>query len=256
VSAADDAPGAGEQLGWLIASAQRTDLAAVRAEAPDLWRELRRFNAPAQLALAAAHDVAARARVAAEAALLALAPCQAGSPELFRWVTDVERRAATEPRAARMNPTHTLHVVDNLALSVLAIQLGNRAFGLGLGGSAGQLWSALEIVGERIARGDREVIVLAGDQESSERESPACGLALLFAAERARYGALGCPVRLRAVRRRRAPGTAQPHAARGGLALLAALHARGGVGGRFEHAVADADSDGVDAITVVWELEP
>jgi hypothetical protein len=233
---------------WLVASAERTDVAAVQAGAPALWRELRRFNPPVQLAVAAAHDVVPAARVPAEAALIALAPCQSGSPELHRWVREIDAAGA-----ARMNPTHTLHAVDNLALSVLAIALANHAWGLSLGGAAGQLWVALELALERLRGGDEpEAILFAGDQDAGATRSPAAGAALLFAREAAPYAPLDRPVRLVGIERVRAPAAARPHAAAPAQGLLAALRQR--PPGRFAYPVPAAHGDGVDAITVVWEV--
>ena len=233
---------------WLVASSERADLAAVRDGAPALWRELRRFNPPIQLAVAAANDVVAHARGPADAALIALAPCQSGSPELHRWVHDIHTAGH-----ARMNPTHTLHAVDNLALSVLSLGLKNHAYGMSLGGAAGMFWVGLELVGERLAS-EHEVVLCGGDQDAANQASAAAGFALLFAREPAPYAPLGLPVRLVGLERNRgAPaGHVVPHAATGARGLLAALHARGP--GRFAYAVPAPHGDGLDAITAVWEL--
>ena len=42
---------------YLVASAQESDLARVREAKPELWRQVRRYNQPVQLALAAAEEV-------------------------------------------------------------------------------------------------------------------------------------------------------------------------------------------------------
>lgn len=235
----------GERMTWLVASAEQLDPTAVRDGSPALWRELRRYNAPVQLAVAAAHEVAVHARLAAEAALVSLAPCQAGSPELHRWV-----RAVEEGSAQRMNPTHTLHSVDNLGLSVLSIALGNHAWGLGLGGAAGMFWVALELTRER---SEPEVIVFGGDQRCGHDGTDPEGVALLFSREPAPYAPLGRAVKLVGVERRRA-GTAPaiPNAAAGARAMLAVLRDR--PPGTFAYSVPAAHGDGVDDLVVTWEL--
>lgn len=254
---------------WLVASAERHDIATVRDGSPALWRELRRYNAPVQLAVAAAHEVAGHARVAAEAALISLAPCQAGSPDLHRWV-----RAVEEGSAQRMNPTHTLHSVDNLGLSVLSIALGNHAWGLGLGGAPGMFWVGLELICER---SEPEVIVFGGDQASGYEGSAPEGVALLFTREPAPYVPLGRALRLVGVERVRsfsgaatvedesvaaaaAPVHAAPNpllavipnAAAGARAMLALL--RDQPPGRFDYLVPASHGDGVDQLIVRWDL--
>lgn len=235
-------------MSYLVASAERTDLAALRDQAPQRWRELRRFNAPVQLGVAAAHDVLEHARNRSEIALVALAPCQSGSPEIHRWTG-----VAAVGGQVRINPTHTLHMVDNLTLSVLSIALGDHAWGISLGGTPGMVWVGLELVGERIDE-HREMLVVAGDQTSAELAMSPCGIALLFARERTPYGPLGRAVRLVAVERRRSITPAVPvsFAAAGIPAMLAALGAQ--PPGRFAYVVPDDHGDGVDHISVVWEL--
>lgn len=227
---------------WLVASSVVDDLAALRASA--LWRDVRRFNAPVQLAIAAGLDVATRARRPAEAALISLAPCETGSPELHHWVHDI---ASGKP-GVRMNPTHTLHAVDNLALSVLAIRLEARGYGMGLGGAPGMLWVALELA---LERPEPEVIVVAGDQVSGHHESPASALALLFAREPAPYPALGRAVRIAGIERTRAasPVTPVAHAVTGGRRFVASLAS---CAPRYR--VPAEDSDGSDEIVIVTEV--
>jgi hypothetical protein len=224
-------------MSWLVASAERTEVGA------DRTRELRRLNAPVQLAVAAAHDVAVHARAPAELALVSLAPCHQGSPELDRWIELFATGAS-----CRVNPTHTLHAVDNLALSVISIALGARGWAMSLGGAPGMLWTALELVGER---DEPEVLVLAGDQDAPDKPASAIGVALLFARERP---ASGPAIRLISVERRRAetPAAHTPHAAAGARALLAALGAQ--PAGRFSYVVPAAHGDGVDDIALAWEL--
>ncbi len=243
---------------WLVASTVLADLAAVRDRKPALWRELRRFNAPIQLAVAAAHEVVAHATAPAEAAIISLAPCQAGSPDLHRWVREIEAGGAV-----KMNPTHTLHAVDNLALSVLSIALANHAWAMSLGGAPGMVWSALELAAER---DEREVIVLGGDQVSGAEPSPAAAFAMLFARERTPYVATGRSMQLLGVERRPAsmphavggastPDGARevrPHAAAGAIAMLGAL--RAAASGEMTYLVPATDGEGIDDIVVHWEV--
>jgi hypothetical protein len=235
-------------VSWLVATAIRTDASALRDGDPEVWRSLRRFNLPVQLAIAATHDVAASARSAPAAALIALAPCQAGSPELHHWV-----RIFAAGGSIRINPTHTMHAVDNLALSAVSIALGNRAWGMSLGGAPGMFWVGLELAAERLAD-DAEVVVFGGDQELGDRASPALGIALLFAREPVAAGGSGRSIRLLAVERRRATGASppRPHATSGGREMLAQLQVQ--PPGRYRYTVPAIDADGIDEITIEWEL--
>jgi hypothetical protein len=239
----------------LQASAVADDPGAAEATRPDLWRQARRFNLPAKLALTAAHDVAARARRPAEARLVSLAPCHAGSPELWRATHAFETNLAETGKAARVrvNPTYTLHAIDNLALSALAIDLHNHAPCLGLGGAAGQAWTALEWILEQASEDAGEVLLFAGDQTPSG--TSAVGVAALFGA------AAGDGPAIRLVAVERAPiapeAAAAPIAdAAGGLRrwieALSAFAVRGR--GPFAYAVPSADGDGRDRITVVAEV--
>ncbi|HYK20845.1 MAG TPA: hypothetical protein VEV42_08930, partial [Pyrinomonadaceae bacterium] len=129
---------------YLVASAQKTDLLSVRDSAPELWRQVRRYNQPVQLALAAADEVMRFSEDPSTAAVISLAPCQPGSADLYRWGSVVTAGMASGSLGnLRMNPTQTLHAVDNLALSAFAIAHRNRSYCLGLGGAAGQAWCGL-----------------------------------------------------------------------------------------------------------------
>ena len=102
---------------YLAASAQQSDLARIREATPELWRHVRRYNQPVQLALAAAEEVMQFSKDPSLAAVISLAPCQPGSPDLYRWGNVVTAgMAAGSLGNMRMNPTQTLHAVDNLAL--------------------------------------------------------------------------------------------------------------------------------------------
>jgi len=273
---------------YLVAAAERRDLAAVREASPELWRQVRRYNLPVQLALAAAHEAGTHAENIETAALISLAPCQAGSPDLYRWgELVVSYSPGKRLGEVRVNPTHTLHAVDNLALSAFAIAHGNHVYGLGLGGAAGQAWCGLEAVLERLASGhETEALLMAGDQDSIERPGAGLGVALLFSrlpkpcaalgimphsrgknvAPR-RGGAdkmsalhsvskalpLGRLIKLIAVERQRQAEAhaVRPHAAAGVSELLAVMaqHRRG----RLSYRVPVEHGDGVDQVTVVME---
>jgi hypothetical protein len=239
---------------FVVGAARKQDPARAEAEAPALWRESRRFNLPIKMALAAAHEVARAARDPAEALLVSLAPCRPGSPELWRAAHAFETALARTGRASevRVNPTYTLHAIDNLGLSALAMALHNRAPCLGLGGAAGQGWCALEAIGERFEAGEvSEALLFAGDQDPDGTR--AAGAGILFAAE-ARPFAGGRAVRLVGLERQRLdqPASPEPDAAGGLLRWLAALEAQGP--GRFAYPVPDRDGDGLDRLTVVAEV--
>ena len=241
-------------MSFIASTAIAADAAAAEATHPELWRQARRFNLPVKLALTAAHDVAAQARAPAEARLVSLSPCHAGSPELWRATHAFETNLAETGKAARVrvNPTYTLHAIDNLALSALAIDLQNHAPCLGLGGAAGQAWSALEWILEQ--PGDGETLLFAGDQSATG--TAALGVAALF---RASPGD-GKAIRLVAVERASlgrftTAGPPRPDAATGLRRWLEALssfaaHERG----PFAYPVPPADGDGRDRIMVVAEV--
>src|SRR3954469_26050514 len=112
---------------YLIASSQCRQIQVVRESSPELWRQVRRYNQPVQLALAAAEDVIQHSADPSTAAGISLAPCQPGSADLYRWGHVVTTGMANGTLGnLRMNPTQTLHAVDNLALSAFAIMHGNR----------------------------------------------------------------------------------------------------------------------------------
>ena len=248
--------GRGGRVSFIASTAIAADPAAAEATHPELWRQARRFNLPVKLALTAAHDVAAQARAPAEARLVSLSPCHAGSPELWRATHAFETNLAETGKAARVrvNPTYTLHAIDNLALSALAIDLQNHAPCLGLGGAAGQAWSALEWILEQA--GDGETLLFAGDQ-IGDGDRGAGRRASLF---RARRRGDGKAIRLVAVERAplgrfTAAAPPRPDAATGlrrWLEALSSFAAR--ERGPFAYAVPPADGDGRDRITVVAEV--
>jgi hypothetical protein len=241
---------------YLVAMAERRDLAAVREASPELWRQVRRYNLPVQLALAAAHEVAAQAENSATAALFSLAPCQAGSPDLYHWGHLVASYKPVERLdEVRMNPTHTLHAVDNLALSAFAIAHKNQAYCLGLGGAAGQAWCGLEAVLERLAGGhETEALLMAGDQDSIETPIAGLGVALLFSRLAKPCWSLGRLIKLVAVERQRhaEAHSVRPNAAEGlsELVTVMAQHRSG----RLSYRVPVEHGDDLDQVTVVMEM--
>lgn len=243
---------------YLVRSARWDDPARLRGQ-PELWRRVRRFNLPVQLAVAAAEEVAAAAQDPAAAALLSLAPCHSGSPDLFAATLALagsnQRReevgSATSP--VRVNPVVTLHAVDNLALSALAIAFGNRAYGLGLGGAPGQAWVALEIAHERFVDGrDSEILVVAGDQDVPAGNS-AAAVALLFSKHGGQRLGPGPTWRLAHIKRFPEPYEGvEPHAAAGLVGLLDALACASKP--RLDYRVPGAHGDGNDQIELQWEV--
>ncbi|OLC37826.1 MAG: hypothetical protein AUI89_08415 [Gemmatimonadetes bacterium 13_1_40CM_3_65_8] len=241
---------------YLVAAAERRSADQLPDEPARLRRDFRRFNLPVQLALAAATDVVPAAVDPASMAVVSLAPCQNGSPELYRWAeAAIAAGSAGRFGATRMNPTHTLHVIDNLALSAFAIAYGTDGYCLGVGGAPGQAWCGLEIICDRLADGrEREALLMAGDQASVADATGSRGVALLFSARRRPYVALGRPVEFVAIehRRRPAPQPVAAHAAAGLCDLLGALALRGG--GPIAYEVPAEQTDGIDQVTVLLRV--
>ena len=236
----------------LVASSQRSDLQVVRESAPELWRLVRRYNQPVQLALAAAEDVIQHSVDPSAAAVISLAACQPGSADLYRWGHVVTAGMASGTLGnLRMNPTQTLHAVDNLALSAFAIAHGNRSYCLGLGGAAGQAWCGLEAVLERLDCGpEQEAVLIAGDQDAAEDGAPALGVALLFSTRAKPYPSLGRVVKLGAISRAKQHAThVASHAANGLAALLAAIDER-----VSSYEVPSEHTDGLSGVTITLEI--
>ncbi len=244
-------------MSFIVCVAEAHDASALDAAAVDLGRDFRRFNLPVKLALAAAHTAASAARDKTQVALVSLSPCRPGSPELWRATLQFERALHETGRASavRVNPTYTLHAIDNLALSSLAIALGNRAPFLGLGGAPGQSWCALEFVLERRqGRAAVETLILAGDQDETGRTG--AGVALLFSSDPRPLGTAGRTVRLVAVDRRRLSDerarAPHLHAAQGLLHWLATLAVC--PRGRHVYDVPVDDGDGFDHVSIISEV--
>jgi hypothetical protein len=239
---------------YLIAAAQHDSLARVRAEKPELWRQVRRYNQPAQLALAAADEVMRYAQNPATAAVISLAPCQPGSADLYRWGNVVTSGMATGTLGnLRMNPTQTLHAVDNLAMSAFAIAHRNHAYCLGLGGAAGQAWCGLEAVLERLnANLEEEALLMAGDQDAAEDDSPGLGVALLFSTRAQSFQSSDRIVRLLSISRSMTIVDAVPHAANGLAALVSSIAQHRN--GLMSYVVPPAHTDGFTTTTVTLEI--
>jgi hypothetical protein len=234
---------------YVAAAASVSDPGAVQRDAPELWREVRRYNLPVQLALAAAERAAASARDIARAALVSVAPFRSGSAELWAWARD--HSAMSDLSRARLNPTHTLHVVDNLALSAFALAHGNHGYCLGLGGAPGQAWCGVETILARLQAGyEEEAMLVAGDHDDAS-DRTALGVALMFSVRRTACAPLGRTVRLAGLRRTpaaRGTGTAgpAPHSAAGLHALMEAVAAA--PAGPLRYAVPARHADGIDQV--------
>lgn len=240
---------------YLVASALRTDLQSIRESSPEIWRQVRRYNQPVQLALAAAEDVIRFSHDPSSAAVISLAPCQPGSADLYRWGHVVTAGMATGTLGnLRMNPTQTLHAVDNLAMSAFAIAHGNRAYCLGLGGAAGQAWCGLEAIQERLAAGaEEEALLMAGDQDAAEDGAPGLGVALLFSARVKPYASSRRVVRLLSIaRNRERTSHVKPHAANGLAAFLSVIAEHRS--GHMSYVVPAEHTDGLSGVTINLEI--
>jgi len=237
---------------FLIAAAQRNDLMSIRESSPELWRQVRRYNQPVQLALAAADEVMKFSNDPSLAAVISLAPCQPGSADLYRWGhVVVDGMAKGSLGNMRMNPTQTLHAVDNLALSAFAIAHGNRSYCLGLGGAAGQAWCGIEAV---LERSEDEILLMAGDQDAAEDGEPGLGVALLFSSRAKPYQPLGRVVRLLSITRSTNRTTkVEPHAASGLAALLSAIMEHRS--GNMSYVVPPEHTDGLSSVIINLEIE-
>ena len=251
---------------WIDAHAIDRDVARIATDDPVLWREIRRFNLPVKLALAAAQRVSGSLVRPSHTRLVALAPCRPGSPELRAISRDADAGLARGACGQlRVNPIYTLHAIDNLALSALAIRLENREPAVCFGGAAGQAFVALEYAmdelaasgGSGVIEAAGDVLIVGGDQgEASLRGEPgdaeACGVAIvlstrphrvrLVAIERTPIGDLG----------RAAGEPPAPHAVRGIARWLDAL--ADAPAGTHRHRVPTRDGDGIDQLAIVVEV--
>lgn len=198
--------------------------------------------------------------------VISLAPCQPGSADLYRWGDVVTSGMASGTLGdLRMNPTQTLHAVDNLAMSAFAITYKNQAECLGLGGAAGQAWCGLEAVIEKLdvpetsessqaAEAAEEVLLMAGDQDATDESATGIGVALLFSKAAQRYAPLGCTVRLIRIERRVQPSLSniRPHAAAGLCEFIEAIKAQ--KQGLLSYYVPLDQTDGVSSVNIVVEI--
>lgn len=242
---------------WIAATAIARDPARIAAEAPELWRDVRRFNLPVKLALAAAHRVVGALARSSHARLVGLAPCRPGSPELRALSRELDAGFAQGScDRLRVNPIYTLHALDNLALSALAIRIENRAPCVCLGGAAGQAFAALEDAIDEFAVGPGgaapdDMLIFGGDQSDAAWQGvpgeQACGVAVAVTARPGR-------IRLVAVERTTEPdGDApEPHAVAGLARWLDALAAA--PSGVHRYAVPGRDGDGGDRIVIAAEV--
>jgi hypothetical protein len=249
-------------MAYLIASAERGDLAVIQRSSAETWRRVRRYNLPIQLALAAAEEAMTYSSDPATATVISLAPCQPGSADLYRWGDVVTSGMASGTLGdLRMNPTQTLHAVDNLARSAFAITYRNHSDCLGLGGAAGQAWSALEAVLEKLdapQTGEMlrpaEVVVMAGDQDKTDESAKGIGMALLFSKHAQPFAPLDRVVRLVRLERRVLPQPAVvcPHAAVGLRELTMAIKKQ--KQGLLSYDVPPEQTDGICSVKVVVEI--
>jgi hypothetical protein len=243
-------------MAYLVASAEYRELGTIQKLSPETWRRVRRYNLPVQLALAAAEEVMFLSINPKTAAVISLAPCQPGSADLYRWGDLVTAGMASRNLGdLRMNPTQTLHAVDNLALSAFAIASGNHSDCLGLGGAAGQAWCGLEAVLERLDVGSaEEVLVMAGDQDSTHESANGLGIAMLFSQHARPFQALGRVVRLVRIERQTqpCPSNISPHAAAGLSELVSAIKTQ--TQGWLSYEVPKHQTDGLSSVTIVLEI--
>jgi len=217
----------------------------VRETQPKLWRRVRRFNRPVQLAVAAAERALRDAADPSSVNLYSIAPCQTGSPEVYAWAQKVGARTPNT-RPIRANPTHSLHAVDNLALSAVAILVGSKARGVDIGGPPIKKKKKKEVAIE----GGDDALVFAGDQASSSAGGAELGVALLLS-NTAKPNA----VRLTSIERVDAATPVSPtaHSALGLRGLIESLREATSSGRAIRYAVPAVDSDGLDEITIVGE---
>lgn len=223
---------------------------------PAVWRQVRQFNLPVQLALAAAEEAILHAARPDQVGVISVAPNEPGSYELNVWIKQAHAARPDARQMLRMKPTHTLHMVDNLALSSFAISHGNHAECLGLGGAPGQVWVGLEVVLEWFADGRvSEAVVLAGDQtDAKQADITGLGAAWLFSQEpRPDQRSL----RLVTVNRESfmdRPGSICAEAARGLKQLSDVLSLV--PPGSFSYSPPDNLTDGLDRVYLHWEVGP
>jgi len=242
---------------YIVASSVQDDLDKVRRTFPDIWRQIRRFNRPVQLAIAAGIEVALYADAPETATLISVAPSHPGSPEIFSWAHHLmETRKDGDFSGAKMNPTHTLHAVDNLALSSLAIALRNHSYCIGLGGSPGQSWEALQMALEKNTDADSEVILVAGDQENALSISLSAGVAFLLSSKQNKHVSLMKSILIKGILHSSLSAPVEPdlHSAKGFVNLAAFISRTDGFAGTLTYDVPPEQGNGAEQFTIVMEL--
>ena len=233
---------------FIAAWAVERDVSRIAGDHPALWREIRRFNLPVKLALAAAKRVLPALESPKTARLIGLAPCRPGSPELRTISRDLDAGFARgSTKDLRVNPIYTLHAIDNLALSSLSIRLENHERVSCLGGAAGQAWEVLDEAMQLLGSGEvTEVLIFGGDQsdaswrgEGGAADAEACGVALVLTTKPQRMKLVGIE------RTSTDAADVKPHAARGLAGWLGSSQAR--------YVVPAEDGDGIDRITLITE---
>jgi hypothetical protein len=242
---------------FIAAWAVERDVARIATDHPSLWREIRRFNLPVKLAMAASQRVLPALESARTARVIGLAPCRPGSPELRNISRDLDAGFARgSTKNLRVNPIYTLHAIDNLGLSALSIRIENREPVSCLGGAAGQAWEALDEAMQLLASGEvNEVLIFGGDQSDASwkgepADAEACGVALVLTNKPHRIKLVGIEraapqTRTDGAVDRAEPIATRPHAARGLAAWLSSSTPR--------YVVPDDDGDGVEGITLITE---
>jgi hypothetical protein len=189
--------------------------------------------------------------------VISLAPCQPGSADLYRWGDVVISGMISGTLGdLRMNPTQTLHAVDNLAMSAFAIANGNQAECLGLGGAAGQAWCGLEAVLEKLDSNDsaEEVLLMAGDQDTTDESATGIGVALLFAKQPRPNAQVRRTIRLSRIERQVQANypNIRPHASAGLSELITAVKQQSN--GLLSYDVPVEQTDGVSSVKIVVEI--
>jgi len=248
---------------FIAAWAVERDVTRIASDHPALWREIRRFNLPVKLALAAAQRVLPALESPKTARLVGLAPCRPGSPELRNISRDLDAGFARgSTKDLRVNPIYTLHAIDNLGLSALSIRIENREPVSCLGGAAGQAWEALDEAMLLLSSGAaQEVLVFGGDQSDASwkgepADAEACGVAVVLTAKPQRMKLVG--IERTAMSSSLDAQQAALDASRGVPAVAVRPHAARGLAGwlgasQGRYVVPDDDGDGVDRITLITE---
>lgn len=148
-------------------------------------KNIRRLNYPVQASLLSAYKLVSKIQLKESAGLFSVAPCNNGSLEIFNWAGLISQNIQSGAKKSfTINPVHTLHAVDNLALSMLSILFANKEYCIGFGGAAGQFWVALDKAVFMLLEGMfTEVLIFAGDIKDINQPDSTMGAALLLSTE-------------------------------------------------------------------------